>query len=332
MKIYKSCLLSHLIKFVFLITFFYSTSVHSFEDIDLQFILNIDWTSTPGQTETNLGMSSNSDVWTVRTKLELIPLPSTGNCNNEACALSAFITESTNKNISFSVQSTTEPNLNLLPFRYHAFRSLDELEYFSDGAAGSSDYLGFTDVINGRFAPTGGSQLESWLFTRSMFSVEQNREIQANSQALIQYLNSGNTSFEVQEHFLNHLQQVSYSKSGTATVASVQLITAQNNPYPLECSYEVVSDWGSGFQSLVSLKNISNTAVSGWLTTVQFADAFYINDYWNAKVSGINPDFVARGENWNNTIYPGQEVNFGFLASKAASQSTAALISGKLCR
>lgn len=332
MKNSKSCLSSHLIKIFFLTNLFLSTSVQSFETIDLQLTLDVDWTSTPQQTEVDLGMASANDVWIIRVKLGNIALSSPGSCNNGSCASSAFISEAGGGSISVSVQSSTEPDLSLTPFRYHAFRSRDVFEYFSDGNVEAGDYLGFTDVMNGLYAPTGGNQLESWLLTRNMFSLSLSEEIEANSIALIQYLSSGNASFEVQEHFLNHLQQVSYSKFGTATVASVLVINAQNNPYPLECNYAVVSNWGNGFQSLVSLKNVSNAPVHGWLTNIKFADAFYIDAYWNATVSGINPDFVATSNSGNKTIYPGQEVNFGFLASKAASQSVAAVITGKLCR
>lgn len=331
--IYQTCLRKIPVTIMLLASLFCTTSVQAFSEIDIQFTLNINWEeSIPLQNTIDLGMDSTTDTWVVRYSIVGSGLSVDSTCNGNQCEYSVFAEEIQDANIQASIQSTTEADLSLTPFNYDAFRSLDEFEYYSDGNGGGPDYAVVTDVLNGLYVKPGGNQLESWTLERNILGSSLGSEIQANSQALVQFFNSGGASFEIEEHFLNHLQQISYSKFGSATVTDVLVIDAQNNPYPLECQYKIVSDRGEGFQSAISITNVSDEAIDGWMLMLEFADAVYIDDYWGASISGYIPWFVTTSLEWNDIIYPDQEVNIGILGSKSASQTADATLRGKLCR
>lgn len=329
---YKSCLRKISFTILLLSSLTCTGFAQAFTQTDIQVTFDITWNGTPDQNQVLLGMDSSTDTWITRFTIFDSGIPLSTNCSNSPCESSAYASQPEDTNIRVRIQSTNEPDFSLTPFRYHAFRNLDEFEYFSDGTGNVPDYVGINDVLNGVYVKQGGAQLESWILDRQILGLNQIGKIKSTSQALVQFLNSGNATFQIQENFLNHLQQVSYSKSGTATVSNVLVITAQNNPYPLECSYEVVSNWGTGFQGLVSLENVSNAAVNDWMVTIKFEDAVYLDEFWNSSMTGYIPDFVATSLSWNETIYANQDVNFGFLGSKATSQSANAKVDGKLCR
>jgi len=90
---------------------------------------------------------------------------------------------------------------------------------------------------------------------------------------------------------------------------------------PLECramlsataDFQVVNDWGSGFQGEIDLGN-DNTAISGW--ELEFDFSSQITQIWNAViVSQTGSRYVVANASWNGSIAPGASVNFGFLGS-----------------
>lgn len=75
--------------------------------------------------------------------------------------------------------------------------------------------------------------------------------------------------------------------------------------------YQVVDNWGAGFNASVSL-TAGAGGLNGW--TITFEAAFDITQIWNAEiVSRVGNVYTIRNAAWNGTIPEGQVVQFGFL-------------------
>jgi aryl-phospho-beta-D-glucosidase BglC (GH1 family) len=81
-------------------------------------------------------------------------------------------------------------------------------------------------------------------------------------------------------------------------------------------SFSVTSDWGSGFNGQVVIRNVSNQMLTNWSISFQMTPA--ISTIWSAGIvsqSGGNYVINAASSTWNNSIAPGASATFGFSAS-----------------
>ncbi|MEX2113355.1 MAG: Calx-beta domain-containing protein [Pirellulales bacterium] len=110
----------------------------------------------------------------------------------------------------------------------------------------------------------------------------------------------------------------------TSGYSSRRLLQAE----PLECrallsataDFQVVNDWGSGFQGEINLINDGN-AISDWKLEFDFSKQ--ITQIWNAViVSQTGTHFVIGNDSWNRSIAPGASVNFGFLGTSGNVTTT----------
>ncbi len=75
--------------------------------------------------------------------------------------------------------------------------------------------------------------------------------------------------------------------------------------------YQVVDNWGAGFNASVSL-TAGAGGLNGW--TITFEAAFDITQIWNAEiVSRVGNVYTIRNAPWNGTVLEGQSIQFGFL-------------------
>lgn len=78
------------------------------------------------------------------------------------------------------------------------------------------------------------------------------------------------------------------------------------------------SDWVTGFQGEAVITNDTSNTISCW--SVTFEADFTIDQIWHAEiVSHSGTAYVLKGMAYNNTIEPGGQVSFGFIASPGSS-------------
>jgi endoglucanase len=103
----------------------------------------------------------------------------------------------------------------------------------------------------------------------------------------------------------------------TATVTTAATRTATRAPTPVGggISVQLVpqSDWGSGYCSDV-IVSTSGAAPVDW--RVSFAVTGRVTQLWNAIWSASGGVVTAEGVAWNNLVYPGQPLVFGFCAAR----------------
>lgn len=96
------------------------------------------------------------------------------------------------------------------------------------------------------------------------------------------------------------------------------------------CEYELTSQWGAGFVSLVTITNDTAVTMNDWEVCWEHPDGNRIEHVWNALLLGDNP-YCATPVFWNGDLAPNESAEFGFVASGAPSASTPAL-SGTACQ
>ena len=120
--------------------------------------------------------------------------------------------------------------------------------------------------------------------------------------------------------------------SPTPTPSPSPTPAATPAPSALTVSTKVVSDWGSGAQVQLTLKNTSSAPVSNW--SLRFDSTGKITSFWNAKLStsGTSPVNTLTPEAWNSTIPAGGVVDIGYIVqpggSATALQNLSVLPSG----
>lgn len=79
-------------------------------------------------------------------------------------------------------------------------------------------------------------------------------------------------------------------------------------------TYVVTSDWGSGFNGEIDIKNSGVTALNNWSLEFDFSGT--ISSIWNATISSqVGTHYTMVPVSWNGSIAPGATVAIGFGAS-----------------
>lgn len=85
--------------------------------------------------------------------------------------------------------------------------------------------------------------------------------------------------------------------------------------FAVTCEFSISNEWNSGFTSSVTLHNDTQSIINGWVVSIEFVDGSSISHMWDASLSGHTP-YQASNLSYNQTIQPGQSVNFGFNSQK----------------
>jgi len=95
------------------------------------------------------------------------------------------------------------------------------------------------------------------------------------------------------------------------------------------CTYNIDSEWGTGFVANITIKNDTAAAISNWSVNWGYATN-RITGTWNANFSGSNP-YSASNVSWNGNIAAGQSVSFGFQGDKNGGAAERPVVNGVAC-
>lgn len=115
------------------------------------------------------------------------------------------------------------------------------------------------------------------------------------------------------------------SSAPASSIASSSSSTAATGG---NCSYVISSNWGSGFTGAIRITNKGTSTINNWNVNWTYAGSTRITGTWNATVSGSNP-YSATGAGWNNSIAPGQTVEFGFQGTHTSAEIP--VVTGSVC-
>ncbi|NYI97138.1 mannan endo-1,4-beta-mannosidase [Streptomonospora nanhaiensis] len=84
-------------------------------------------------------------------------------------------------------------------------------------------------------------------------------------------------------------------------------------------AYEVVNQWGGGFQGEVEVT--ADEDIDGWQVTWTFTNGQRITQAWNADVTSSGSAVTAVNKSYNGDLSAGQSTSFGFTGSHSGTNS-----------
>jgi len=82
----------------------------------------------------------------------------------------------------------------------------------------------------------------------------------------------------------------------------------------VDVQFRIVSDWGSGYQAEVAIRNTGDKPIPAW--SLEFSLPGRITGMWDARIASISGEtYGINAADYNRTIPPGGEVHFGFLGA-----------------
>jgi len=108
----------------------------------------------------------------------------------------------------------------------------------------------------------------------------------------------------------------------TAFALSFLVFPAALRAQTPQVAYSVTSEWGTGFQTSVTITNPGTTAISNWV--LKFTLPYSIGSIWNAGISSQSGNvYTVAGDSWDESIPAGGSVNFGFVGGAYSGTSPA---------
>ena len=184
-----------------------------------------------------------------------------------------------------------------------------------------------SNTVSVRFATAGGTATAGSDFVAKAGSVSFAAGT-TTRQLLIAI--KGDRAYEPNETF-----SINLSSPTRATIADQSgIVTILNNdpapaPPPVPVStptpttavqFAVTSDWGSGFNGDVTIRNTTGTAYGSW--TVEFDFDGQITTLWNGVIASRSGSrYTGRNESWNGSLAAGGSTTFGFTATPGGSSA-----------
>jgi len=115
----------------------------------------------------------------------------------------------------------------------------------------------------------------------------------------------------------------------SATLGIGALITLFSPSAMSACTYNIDSEWSSGFTASITIKNDTGAPINNWNVNWRYTNN-RMSSGWNANFSGVNP-YSATNMNWNGSIAVGQSVSFGVQGEKNGGSAERPTVNGAAC-
>ncbi len=118
------------------------------------------------------------------------------------------------------------------------------------------------------------------------------------------------------------MRRKSISLAATFAVFALALLALPAVAQAPQVAYSVTSDWGSGFQTSITITNPGSSAINNW--SFQFTLPYPISSIWDAGIASHSGNvYTITGESYDLSIPAGSSVNFGFIGGAYSGTSPA---------
>jgi acetylxylan esterase len=90
-------------------------------------------------------------------------------------------------------------------------------------------------------------------------------------------------------------------------------------PGACTATYQVVNNWGTGFQATVTVRNSGASALNGWSVRLTLADGQAITNLWSAVNTGTSGAITVKNASYNGTLPGNGSTTFGYVANGSAA-------------
>jgi len=98
--------------------------------------------------------------------------------------------------------------------------------------------------------------------------------------------------------------------------------------------YEVHGQWPNGFNTQITIRNLSSQKINGWKLRWAFAEDESIAHSWGMNETQTRSVVTARALSWNQVIQPGRSQTFGFIGRQSDAShlpSVLFFLNGQVC-
>lgn len=117
-----------------------------------------------------------------------------------------------------------------------------------------------------------------------------------------------------------------YEALGGTTTTTTTTTTTGDNGSGCTATYRVTSQWNSGYQGEVAVRNTGATATARWTVKWTLAQGQTVGNPWNGVATTNGQEVTVRNANYNGAIAPGDTTTFGFLGSWTGTNPVPATI------
>lgn len=194
------------------------------------------------------------------------------------------------------------------------------------GAVSSSASSAVSSIVSSIASSSSSIALSSVVSSLSS-SVASSLVSSSHSSALSSFASSSRSSAA------SSVMSSSYSSAFSSAASSVASSTASSVASSMastgNCSYAIVSNWGSGFTGSIRITNKGTSAINGWQLAWQYTGSTRVIASWGGNVTGTNP-YAATNMGWNGSIQPGQFIELGFQGTHTGTPEIP-VVSGTVC-
>ena len=169
-------------------------------------------------------------------------------------------------------------------------------------------------IINIKIRNTGNDKIENWRLKIGYENIINiwNASIDKYENGLYYISNVGYNrtinpggfvefGFQVNNTFIDFPNEINLLNNNSNIISS--------NNYTVE--YIVNNDWGTGFNSIIKINNISSDVIKNWHLSFKFNRI--INDIWNSEIERQEGSFYClKHSDYNADILPGETIYLGF--------------------
>jgi mannan endo-1,4-beta-mannosidase len=145
-----------------------------------------------------------------------------------------------------------------------------------------------------------------------------------------------NTGLQASSMYSYLVEAVAGSGTSAASNEAVaKTLAAAQQTTACHVAYNVVSDWGNGFEATLVIENAGTTTLNNWTLQWTFAGSQAVNDLWNGIATQNGATVTVVNESYNGTVVPGGSVQgVAFTATYSGTNSTpsAFTLNGVLCQ
>jgi poly(hydroxyalkanoate) depolymerase family esterase len=80
-------------------------------------------------------------------------------------------------------------------------------------------------------------------------------------------------------------------------------------------TYQVTSNWGTGFQATVTVRNNGTATINGWTVRLTLASGQTITNLWNGVNTGTSGAVTVKNASYNGTLPGSGSTSFGYVAN-----------------
>ena len=104
----------------------------------------------------------------------------------------------------------------------------------------------------------------------------------------------------------------------TPVSESIEPATAADNSLAADVDFNLVKDWGSGFQGSISITNETGSNIDSWSLEFNFPNE--ITNIWDAEIEqSQGGNYVISNADWNREIKAGETITFGFTGNDSVT-------------